>query len=96
LRARLAFNLLGELGSDGSRKRDCGGDDSTEYNDNSGRSIPFQIDASGATKHAGRGFKTTCGRRPTAAEHNTWKIDVRAILYFQTVSTAWPIRKVSS
>jgi hypothetical protein len=62
---------------------DCGGDDATEYNNNSDRSIAFQIDASGANKDACKKFvvhmwqKTHGGRG-----HDTWKFDVRAILYF--------------
>jgi hypothetical protein len=62
---------------------DCGGDDSTEYNDNSDHSIPFQIDASGASKDACRGFKVHLWQKTHGGRgHDTWKFDVRAILYF--------------
>jgi hypothetical protein len=62
---------------------DCGGDDSTEYNDNSDHSIPFQIDSSGASKDACRGFKVHMWQKTHGGRgHDTWKFDVRAILYF--------------
>jgi len=62
---------------------DCGGDDSTEYNDNSDHSIPFQIDSSGASKEACKGFKVHMWQKTHGGRgHDTWKFDVRAILYF--------------
>jgi|GEM_PF-3162518 len=62
---------------------DCGGDDATEYNNNSDHSISFQIDSSGATKDACRGFKVHMWQKTHGGRgHDTWKFDVRAILYF--------------
>ncbi|MEO7142023.1 MAG: hypothetical protein ABI165_00810 [Bryobacteraceae bacterium] len=62
---------------------DCGGDDSTEYNDHSDHSIAFQIDASGAGKDACKGFTVHMWQKTHGGRgHDTWKFDVRAILYF--------------
>jgi len=62
---------------------DFGGDDSTEYNDNSDHSIPFQIDSGGASKDASRGFKVHMWQKTHGGGGDaTWKFDVRAILYF--------------
>jgi hypothetical protein len=62
---------------------DCGGDDATEYNDNSDHSIAFQIDSAGATKDACKGFKVHMWQKTHGGRgHDTWKFDVRAILYF--------------
>ena len=62
---------------------DCGGDDATEYNDNSDHSIAFQIDSAGATKDACKGFTVHMWQKTHGGRgHDTWKFDVRAILYF--------------
>lgn len=62
---------------------DCGGDDATEYNDNSDHSIAFQIDASGASKDTCKGFKVHLWQKTHGGRgHDTWKFDARAILYF--------------
>ncbi|MGA2580520.1 MAG: hypothetical protein ABSH24_31375 [Bryobacteraceae bacterium] len=62
---------------------DCGGDDSTEYNNGSDHSIGMQIDASGASKDACKGFTVLLWQKTHGgAGHDTWKFDARVVLYF--------------
>lgn len=63
---------------------DCGGDDSTEYNDNSTHTIPLVIEAGGASKDACQGFNVHLWQKTHGGRgHDTWKVQTaKVILYF--------------
>jgi hypothetical protein len=63
---------------------DCGGDDSTEYNDHSPHTIKLVMDAAGASKDACKGFVVRLWQKTHGgAGHDTWKIDqARVTLFF--------------
>ena len=63
---------------------DCGGDDSTEYNDHSPHTIKLVMDAAGAAKEACKGFTVRLWQKTHGgAGHDTWKIDqAKVTLYF--------------
>ncbi len=63
---------------------DCGGDDSTEYNDHSTHTITLISEAAGASKDACKGFRVHLWQKTHGgAGHDTWKVDsAKVILYF--------------
>lgn len=63
---------------------DCGGDDSTEYNDHSTHTISLMIEAAGASKDACRGFKVHLWQKTHGgAGHDNWEVQsAKVILYF--------------
>lgn len=63
---------------------DCGGDDSTEYNDNSTHTIPLVMESAGASKDSCNKFKVHLWQKTHGgAGHDKWEIQsVKVILYF--------------
>jgi hypothetical protein len=63
---------------------DCGGDNTTHYDDHSTHEIAFQIDAPGAKREACKGFKVHLWQKTHGgAGHDTWKVDDATVtLYF--------------
>jgi len=63
--------------------RDCSGSDNTEYNDGSDHQFDLDIDAPGIAKSMTRGFKVHMWQETHGgAGHDTWKFNVRVLLYF--------------
>ena len=63
--------------------RDCSGSDNTEYNDGSDHQFDLDIDAPGIAKSTTQGFTVHMWQETHGgAGHDTWKFNVRIVLYF--------------
>jgi len=62
---------------------DCGGDNTTEYQDHSSHDITFQIDAPGAGKDACKGFRVHLWQKTHGgAGHDRWIVNEATVTLF--------------